>query len=1309
MTNHYTDNCFYLYPDKRPDWWHDNSNRPNKPNKPNLAKQQEQKNMAIINAILSEPENDTPKISDESKTSDETKRSDETDQTMSFSDEFLTNQDLDMDIDNLLLDIDDTEEVSAKISPKSRKMLTNTGYLNIIGNKKLTYQIGPICNFVIDTAATISVITNINYFFYKKAVSETVNWGKALRIPIRYKGSIAIRTNQNFIYIMHNVLYMPELGINILSTNKLKGVSIFKENSVSIYKDNILTIKGYKDNLYRTNTTILYIKNNNDISNYYTNTIYYKKKLYPSTKGSPYNLGHGHHTLEGSSPHHPGGKPRTYRGDTSGGSGAYISGSIPQDYRDSSPCNSGVSPHNKDRMNKKLLYTTQSPDQDIINWHKKLGHIGPKALYYILKNIDNNICIDNIYKLLHNCEICLKSKAKRQINKISKSPTIYKKGERIHSDIGGPINPKTYNNYAYYITFLDKLSRYLFVILLKNKNQAILAFKKIRNLLKTQINIDIKEIFTDNGKEYINKQFNNITNKYGIIHSKSPIYTKEPNGFIERINLTLMNKVRAILANSKAPNYLWGEALLAATYLYNRTPHSALGFRTPYELYYNIKPDTSIYNNLYTWGSTAYYTINKQITKLEPRQEKAILVGFTDYGFYKLYLPEKRTTIISRDVTIIDNQFFDIKDRQEETIWVTPKTLKPKPSNLNPKPYGIKTRAAAASEIAQDPRHKIEVQIPIRTNSIDYISNDITKHINNNNILYTISDTGIENLYRPLTKSLLPFILTITNNKEPNTLKQALQSPDCLLWKKACIEENRALVSQKTWDIVDIPNDIKPIPGRWIFKMKPTINRMTNNTSHITNSDNTIRYKARWVIQGFNQKLGIDFLETFSTTCRTETWHMLLIIAVNKGLYVWQYDVKNAFCHANIDTNIYTILPIGLYTDTKYQNKCAKLNKALYGLKQAPRLWNQYLKTVLKTMGFRVFVYDEGIFINEEMRCILICHVDDILVLHHDLTYIKNLRISISKYIELDEIGQVTTFLGNDIYIDYKSKRLYISQSKYIDKILSKFDIYDNNNYKPKQTPGESGIKLCKNPTTASNTDIKQYQQETGSILYLALKTRPDIAFAISNCSRYMSNPSKDHFKAIAYIWCYLLLYKNLGLIYNCFGNNLYIKGYCDSDWANDINNRRSTTGYIFSLSGDLGLTNPISWNSQLQKSVALSSCEAEYMALKEATKEAIYLNNIFQYINNILQLGYNNDIPLILLDNESAAKLAENPEFHKRSKHIDIIYHYTREAIQNNLIKIVPIPSKDNIADIFTKNTTKEIFNNLKSKVVSYIDKNIV
>ena len=183
-----------------------------------------------------------------------------------------------------------------------------------------------------------------------------------------------------------------------------------------------------------------------------------------------------------------------------------------------------------------------------------------------------------------------------------------------------------------------------------------------------------------------------------------------------------------------------------------------------------------------------------------------------------------------------------------------------------------------------------------------------------------------------------------------------------------------------------------------------------------------------------------------------------------------------------------------------------------------------------------------------------------------------------------------------------------------------------------------------------------------------------------------MSNPSKDHINATNNIWKYLLYTQDIGITYNCSGNNLYIKGYCDSDWAGDINNRKSTTGYIFSLSGDLAINNPISWNSQLQKSVALSTCEAEYMALKEATKEAIYLSNIFNYINENINLGYTSSIPKILLDNESAIKLGENPEFHKRTKHIDIAYHFIRENIQQNKINVIYIETKKQLADLLTK-----------------------
>jgi len=162
-------------------------------------------------------------------------------------------------------------------------------------------------------------------------------------------------------------------------------------------------------------------------------------------------------------------------------------------------------------------------------------------LSYIIKYIySKDISYNILYKILYDCDACLKAKAKRYINKQSNNNLIYKIDKRIHSDIGGPINLSIYNYYRYYITFVDKISRYLFVSLLKSKNDILLVFKKIAILIKNQTGVNIKELFTDNGTEYINKILNEFTTKRGIIHSTSSAYTKEPNGLIERINLTLI-------------------------------------------------------------------------------------------------------------------------------------------------------------------------------------------------------------------------------------------------------------------------------------------------------------------------------------------------------------------------------------------------------------------------------------------------------------------------------------------------------------------------------------------------------------------------------------------------------------------------------------------------------------------------------------------------------------------------------------------------------------------------------------------------
>ena len=178
-----------------------------------------------------------------------------------------------------------------------------------------------------------------------------------------------------------------------------------------------------------------------------------------------------------------------------------------------------------------------------------------------------------------------------------------------------------------------------------------------------------------------------------------------------------------------------------------------------------------------------------------------------------------------------------------------------------------------------------------------------------------------------------------------------------------------------------------------------------------------------------------------------------------------------------------------------------------------------------------------------------------------------------------------------------------------------------------------------------------------------------------------MSNPNESHFRALDRIWKYLNKYPKLGLSYDCSVINQNVLGYTDADWGGDTTNRKSTSGYIFFLNNNI-----VSWFSMQQKTVALSSCEAEYMAFKEAIKESIYLNHVLKYYYELLGKVVPDEIPKLLTDSESATKLACNPEFHKRSKHIDISYHFIRDTIKQNQIKLLHVGTKDQKADGFTK-----------------------
>jgi hypothetical protein len=309
----------------------------------------------------------------------------------------------------------------------------------------------------------------------------------------------------------------------------------------------------------------------------------------------------------------------------------------------------------------------------------------------------------------------------------------------------------------------------------------------------------------------------------------------------------------------------------------------------------------------------------------------------------------------------------------------------------------------------------------------------------------------------------------------------------------------------------------------------------------------------------------------------------------------------SAFTQGDIDTNIYIKQPPGHIKDP---SKVLRLNKALYGLKQSARIWYYTLKEVLVTkLGFCNLKAENSIFINKELNIIISLYVDDLAIIGPNLDTIKSFIKELKNYFKLKDLGQIKDYLGVEIAYDLNKGRLKLNQSKYIQKVLDRFNI---NNKSPKYTPIKANIKLEPNKEQATPKEIKWFQTAIGSLLYLAMATRPDITYATILLARFASNPSIEHINAINNIFKYLSKTKDLGIIYTREDNIDYLSGYCDADYAGDMATTKSTNGYIFYLA-----KGPIMWKSKLQSIIAQSTTEAEYIAINIASKEAVYIKSL--------------------------------------------------------------------------------------------------
>lgn len=503
---------------------------------------------------------------------------------------------------------------------------------------------------------------------------------------------------------------------------------------------------------------------------------------------------------------------------------------------------------------------------------------------------------------------------------------------------------------------------------------------------------------------------------------------------------------------------------------------------------------------------------------------------------------------------------------------------------------------------------------------------------------------------------------------EPQNYKQALNDKNCDRWREAMKEEYNSLIKNNTWELVERPPKEVIVDNKWVFKVKENKN------------DSTI-FKARLVARGFTQEYGINFYETFSPVVRFTSIRTILAIAAQKKMSIKQFDVKTAFLNGELNETVYMEQPIG-FTDGS--RKVCKLKKSLYGLKQSSRCWNEKFTESIKLFGFFQCESDSCVFVSRQngKLTILAIHVDDSIIVGEDLNDVLAVIKHLGEIFEIKEMN-IGCFLGLEIQQN-ADKSIFLHQSSYAEKVLNRFDMQNCNGISTPSDPNQTMYSF-----DDSDASSYPYRELVGSLMYLAVGTRADIAYAVGIASRFVENPTVAHERAAKRILKYLKKTLTFGILYlSSETNELFV--YSDADYAGCLDTRRSTSGSAFIYGSGI-----ISWNSVRQKSVSGSTTESEYVASALCVRELTWLEMLFHQIlgSKLLEIK-------LYMDNQSAIRLIKNPEFHKRTKHIDVAYHTVREKYKRGLFTLEYINTKEMLADIFTKALPAPVFQYLTTKL---------
>ncbi len=495
---------------------------------------------------------------------------------------------------------------------------------------------------------------------------------------------------------------------------------------------------------------------------------------------------------------------------------------------------------------------------------------------------------------------------------------------------------------------------------------------------------------------------------------------------------------------------------------------------------------------------------------------------------------------------------------------------------------------------------------------------------------------------------------------EPLTYQEAVGGEQSELWRLSMDDEYKSLTENGTWELVEKPEGVKPIPMKWVYKIKRDAN------------GNVERFKSRLVAKGFMQRHGVDFEEVYAPVSKHTTLRALLGVVAARDFELHQLDVKTAFLNGELEEEIYMQQPEGYEQGTS--STVCRLIKPIYGLRQAPRAWYQKLKKELEEMGFTASESDPALFYGEVdgERVWLIVWVDDILIAANGVERVEKVKKHLAAKFNVRDLGEAAYFLGMEVSRDRTANTVRLTQKKLTKELVERYGLSEA---RSRIVPLGTGEKLQRDGEPLDMVRYP-YSEVVGSLLYLSVCTRPDIAQSVGALARYMSAPSVEHWRLALGVVRFLAGTADYGITFG--GSDVELVGYCDADYAGDVDTRRSTTGYVFLVYGGAA-----SWSSRLQPTVAASTVEAEYMSAASAAKEALWLRKLCAD----LCFSSVTEGPVSMYgDNQGALRLLKHPIASLRSKHIDIMHHFVRERVARGEVRYEYIPTAMMAADILTK-----------------------